>query len=319
MKVWLGVIGRACLEFAIILILISFAAGASIAISAPASDTNAVLRGAAKAALDLVPLAGVFTLFLAFFSFELRVKGRAAGWLGLLLLGVILMSFGLGIRRLPLIRGAVATSSGGGAKVLRLIPAATAEQQDRVALWVGSFAGGEALNAVAVDFSSDYPRLAYSARAPIDFSTGDVDIQGRAYRATLPDALPLALVPEASIFSGYWIWDRLDSMDDAPLFNVFAAAGGFLLLAIGFRFLCRITGWPLANALLAAAGLGGLVALDALLSGGAILGTIEAFARRIGLSLPAPVLLACVEGIIGLALGAMELTATSRRRRRAGE
>jgi hypothetical protein len=319
MKVWLGVIGRACLEFAIILILISFAAGASIAISAPVSDTGVIYRGAAKAALDLVPLAAVFTLFLAFFSFELRVRSRAAGWLGLLLLGVILMSFGLGIRRLPLLREAVATSSNGGAKVLRLIPAGTAEQQGRVALWIGSFAGGEALDAVAVDFSSDYPRLAYAARAPIDFSTGDVDVQGRAYRATLPDALPLALVPEASLFSGYWIWDRLDSMDGEPLLEVFSAAAGFLLLAIGFRFLCRITGWPLANALLAAAGLAGLVALDAALSGGAILGTIDAFARRTGLSLPDPVLLACVEGIIGLALGSAELTATSRRRRRAGE
>ncbi len=96
MKVWLGVIGRACLEFAIILILISFAAGASLSIGAPAGDFGAMYRNAAKAALDLVPLAAVFTLFLAFFSFELRIKSRAAGWLGLFLLGAILLSFGLG-------------------------------------------------------------------------------------------------------------------------------------------------------------------------------------------------------------------------------
>ena len=41
-------------------------------------------------------------------------------------------------------------------------------------------------------------------------------------------------------------------MDDASLLPRLRRCGGFLLLAIGFRFLCRITGWPLANALLAA-------------------------------------------------------------------
>ena len=79
MKVWLGVIGRACLEFAIILVLISFAAGASQTISSPRVDIGAIYRSAAKAGLDLVPLAVIFTLFLAFFSFELRVRSRAAG------------------------------------------------------------------------------------------------------------------------------------------------------------------------------------------------------------------------------------------------
>jgi hypothetical protein len=315
MKVWLGVIGRACLEFAIILVLISFAAGASTSISAPSVDSGAIYKSAAKAALDLVPLAAVFTLFLAFFSFELRIRSRVAGWLGLFFLGAILLTFGIGLRRLPLLREAVASSTRGGSKALPLIPPGTAEQQDRVALWIGSFAGGEVLDAVAVDFGSDYPRLAYVPRAAIDPSTGEIDIQGRSYRTALPSSRPFALVPEASVFSGSWIWDRLDSMDGASLFPVFAAAGGFLLLAIGFRFLCRITGWPLANALLAAAGLAALVALDAVLSGSAILGRMESLARRLGLPLSGPLLLAAVEGILGLALGAAETGAPRRRRR----
>ena len=319
MKVWLGVIGRACLEFAIILILISFAAGASLSIGAPAGDFGAMYRNSAKAALDLVPLAAVFTLFLAFFSFELRVKSRAAGWLGLLLLGAILLSFGLEIRRMPLFRDAVSTTTGGNSKALVLVPPGIALQQGRVALWVGAYADGEARDAVAVDFGSDYPRLAYASRAPVDSSNGEIDIQSRGYKASLPVARPLVLVPEASFFSGSWIWDRLDSMDRSPFAAAGFAAGGFLLLAIGFRFICRITGWPLANALFAAAGLAGLVALDALLSGGAVMESLEGMARRIRLPLSGPALLACVEGAIGLVLGAAELAASPRRRVRRDE
>jgi hypothetical protein len=319
MKVWLGVIGRACLEFVIILVLLSFAAGASISISDSSGNFGRMYKYSMESALALVPLAAVFTLFLAFFSFELRVKSRAAGWFGLLLLGAILLSFGLGMRRLPLVREAVSAPSDGGAAVLRLIPTGTAVQQDRVAVWIGAFGNGEARDAVAVDFGSDYPRLAYAPRAPYDPSTGDIDIQGRAYRAALPAASPLALVPEAALFSGSWIWDRLGSMDDAPLLTILCAAGGFLLLTIGFRFLCRITGWPLANALLAAAGLAGLVALDAALSGGAVLGAMEGLAKRVGLPLSGPILLASVEGVIGLALGAAEIAASPRGARRRHE
>ncbi len=319
MKAWLGVIGRACLEFAIILVLISFAAGASQSLSASSGDFGAIYRNAARAGLDLVPLAAVFTLFLAFFSFELRIKSRAAGWLGLFILGAILLSFGLGIRRMPLFREAVSTSAGSNAQAPHLISPGTAVQRNRVALWVGAFADGEARDAVAVDFGSDYPRLAYSARAPLNPSTGDLDIQGRSYNAALPITLALDLVPEASYFSGYWIWDRLDSMDRSPLMNIAFSACGFLLLAIGFRFLCRITGWPLANALFAAAGLAGLVALDALLSGGGVMETMETMAKRLSLPLAGPTLLACVEGLIGAALGAAELAASPRRRGRSDE
>jgi hypothetical protein len=192
-------------------------------------------------------------------------------------------------------------------------------QKGRLALWVRSFEGSEAIDAVAVDFGSDYPRLAYAPRASVDPSTGDAEIQGRTYRAALPEARPFDLVPEASFYSGSWIWDRLAAMDGEPILRALAAAGGFLLLAIGFRFLCRITGWPLANALLAAAGLTGLVALDAALSGGAALGFVEGLAKLAGIPLKGTFLLACAEGLIGLVLGAAELATSPGRRRRRDE
>jgi hypothetical protein len=199
------------------------------------------------------------------------------------------------------------------------MPSGVAVQQKRVALWIASYEGGEAADAVAVDFGSDYPRLAYVSRAPFDRASGDVEIQGRSYKAALPPEKAVSLVPEASLFAGSWIWDRLAAMDGSPILPVLAAAGGFLLLAIGFRFLCRISGWPLANVFLAAAGLAGLVILDAALSGTVPLGFMASLAGRAGISLPGPLLLACVEGFLGLALGAIDIAAGPKVRRRLHE
>jgi hypothetical protein len=316
MKSWLGVIGRACLEFAIILILLSFAAGASASVAM--SSGGSFYKNSAEAALGLAPLAALLTLFLAFFSFEFRIKSRAAGWLGLLFLGAMLFSFGVGLRRTPAIREALSPPRQDGA-ALRLMPPGVAIQRRAVALWIASYEGGEAVDAVALDFGSDYPRLAYAPRAPLDPSSGDVEIQGRSYKAALPAQAAISLVPEASLFSGSWIWDRLASMDGSPLLAAFAAAGGFLLFAIGFRFLCRISGWPLANVFLAAAGFAGLAILDALLSGPAPLGFIDSLATRAGLSLPGPILLACVEGTLGLALGAIDIAVAPKGGRRPDE
>jgi hypothetical protein len=267
-----------------------------------------------------VPLATLLTLFLAFFSFELRIKGRAAGWLGLFCLGAILFSAGIGLRRAPIVRElAVPLAAPASMRpALRLIPRGAAVQQGRVALWVGSFVGSEAEDAVAVDFGSDYPRLSYAPRAPIDTSTGDLEILGRTYNVALPPGRSVNLVPEASLFSGTWFWDRLAAMDGSPLPLVFSVAAGFLLLAIGFRFLCRMTGWPLANVFLAAAGLTGLVVLDAVLAGPSVSGSIASLARRAGLALPSPLIVACMEGGIGLMLGAIDIAAGGKGGRRRG-
>lgn len=311
MKSWLGVVGRACLEFVIILTLLSFAAGVSTSVTLPAEGLLPVYKYASEAALGLTPLAVVLTIFLAFFSFELRLRSRAAGWLGLLCLGAILFSLGIGLRRAPLIREAAIPPK--ATKVaLRLIPPAASVQQGKTTLWTGGYEGFEAIDAVAVDFGSDYPRLAYAKRAALDPKTGDVEIQGRNYSFSLPAPRPLSLVPESSLFAGSWIWDRLASMDTAPAYLAFAAAGGFLLLAIGFRFLCRVTGWPLANVFLAAAGLAGLVILDAALSGPASLSFFNALARRARLPMEGPLLLASMEGAFGILLGAIDVAAAPR-------
>jgi hypothetical protein len=310
MKSWLGIVGRACVEFIIILILLSFAAGASISVALPAGDFRPLYVYAGEAALDLTPLAALLTLFLAFFSFELRIKNRAAGWLGLFCLGALLFSFGLGLRRAPLIRD-LATPARGAKSAVRFIPPAAAVQQGRSAVWIGSYEGGEAVDAVGVDFGSDYPRLAYSPRAPLSAKGGEVEIQGRNYSAAMPEAGRVSLVPEASVFAGSWIWDRLAAMDDEPVHLACAVAGGFLLLAIGFRFLCRISGWPLANVFLAGAGLAGLAVMDAALSGPAPLSLLKTLARSFGLSVSGSILLASVEGALGLILGLIDIAARS--------
>ena len=311
MKSCLGVIGRACLEFLIFLILLSFAAGASIAVALPNDNLRPMYIYAAWEALRLTPLAAFFTLFLAFFSFDLRIRSRLFGWLGLFLLGALLFSFGIGLRRAPMLREAAARPKIAAAAP-KLVPAGVAIQQWRTAIWIGSYEGGEAVDAVAVDFGSDYPRLAYSPRASLSSKTGEVDIQGRSYSAARPDVDQMLLVPESSIFAGSWIWDRLSAMDDEPIYMAFAAAGGFLLLAIGFRFLCRMTGWPLANVFLAAAGLAGLAILDAALSGPGTQAYLDVAARNFGLPLSGTLLLASMEGVAGLLLGLVDIAAGSR-------
>ena len=318
MKVWLGVIGRACVEFTIILILVSFAVGAAMSVSLPLGGIRAIYKSSALAALGIAPLAATLTLFLAFFSFEFRVKSRLMGWVGLFLLGAILFSFSMGLRRVPLIQESIAIPTGGVTEAPRPVPTGVSVRQGRLGLWIGSLEGGEVRDAVAVDFGSDYPRLSYSPRAGVD-SSGTADIQGRAYPVLLPKVLPLSLVPEAEYFAGSWIWDRLAKMDRDPVLMVTASVGGFLLLALGFRFLCRITRWPLANALLAAVGLTALMVADATLSGDALLGTIESLTGRLGFPLHGLLLIAAIEGLIGLVMTAIDLAAAPKARRRLGE
>jgi hypothetical protein len=104
-------------------------------------------------------------------------------------------------------------------------------------------------------------------------------------------------------------------MDDEPFLMICAVAGGFLCFCVGFRFLCRISGWPLANAILSVAGLGGFLALDAALAGSALQRVLDSTAMRLGLVLPKALLLACFEGCLGLILGVADIASARKRRR----
>jgi hypothetical protein len=310
MRNWLGVIGRACIEFLLILFLLAASSGAMLSLDTGLYNFVAYM---AIAAFDLIPLAAALTLFLAFFSFEQRIRSRLAGWLGLLILGSLLMAVGIQLRRIDVIKQSIPVPTT-VSQTPRPSPAGISVTKSGVVLWYKEIRGGDLIDAVAVDFSSDYPRMAYSARSFFDPATGTAEIAGRSYTATRPAPAPIRLVPEASVFAGAWIWDRLAAMDREPILHVFAAAGGFILLVLGFRFLCRMTGWPLVNAVLAAAGFVGIIVLDAVLSGSAVQKVIIGIARELGIALPPIILLAALEGSVGLLLGFMDIAVAPRRR-----
>jgi hypothetical protein len=315
MKVWLGVIGRACIEFLIILVLVTFAAAAAALVDQP-TDVNwsAITHDAAGSALDLIPLAALLTLFLAFFSFETKVKSRGAGWLGLLALGMLLFSLGIVSRRIPFIEDLAARPRGEAGNAASLIDTGKAARVGDETLWIGSFEKGAAIEAIGVDFGSDSPRMVYAPRAEIDPSRQTVEIQGKVYSAARASQRPQDLAPELGLFSGSWIWDRLSAADGEPIWIVLILAGGFLLFAMGFRFLCALSSWPLANALMAAAGLAGLIVLDALLSGHAVSDRLGGLASRLGARIEPRLALAGLEGAIGLVLSAVDLALKPRRR-----
>jgi hypothetical protein len=309
MRTWLGVLGRAFIEFFLILLLLSTAVGAMLSLDTGIHNLLAYMAGSS---LNLVPLAVSLTLFLAFFDFELKIRSRIAGWFGLMLLGGLLMAGGIQARRMDFIKESLPVPVA-AVKAPTPSPAGVAATKGGVALWYRAAASGDLLDAVAVDFGSDFPRMAYSARSFFDPSSGLAEIGGRSYDLTRPAPQSVRLVPEASVFAGAWIWDRLAAMDREPLLDALAAAGGFILLALGFRFLCRISGWPLANAVLAAAGFVGIVVLDAVLSGSVPQKAILGLAKDLGLNLPPVLLLAALEGGAGLLLGLVDLAAAPRR------
>lgn len=310
MRNWLGVIGRACIEFLLILFLLAASAGAMLSLDTGLYNFFAYM---ATAAFDLYPLAVALTLFLAFFSYEQRIRSRLAGWLGLLILGSLLMAVGIQVRRIDVIKQSLPAPKT-VSQSPRLAPAGVSLVKSGVVLWYKEIQSGDLIDAVAVDFSSEYPRMSYSSRSFVDPGTGIVEIAGRTYTATKPAEAPIRLVPEASVFAGAWFWDRLATMDKEPILHVFAAAGGFVLLILGFRFLCRVTGWPLVNAVLAAAGFVGIVMLDAVLSGPTAQKMIGGIARELGIVLPPLLLLAALEVSFGLLLGFIDLAIAPRRR-----
>ncbi len=315
MRTWLGVMGRACIEFLLILLLLSVSVGAMLSLDTGIQNLAAY---SSAAALDLIPLAAALTLFLAFFSFEHRIQSRLAGWLGLLVLGAFLMAGGLVLRRMEFIKQSLPTPVAVSQSPLPNHPGISSSKAN-ISFWYKEMSGGDLIDVVAVDFGSDYPRMSYSSRSFFDPDSGLMEIAGRTYNAARPLPAPIRLVPEASAFAGAWIWDRLAMMGNEPLLQVLAAAGGFILLLLGFRFLCRVTGWPLANAVLAAAGFVGIVVLDALLAGAAAQKAISGIARELGIALPPALLLAGLEGGVGFLLALADLAAAPRRGRASDE
>jgi hypothetical protein len=312
MKAWLGVIGRACIEFCIVILLLACAEGLYRSLLNPDLVFSQIALLAGAAALRMYPAAGLIALFLSFFSFDSRVKNRAAGWLGLVLTGCLLFGSGLAARRI------LSPSDWDGPPTQRAgsdLPApGLARDRGGILLWFRALEGDLVSDPAAVDFDRPSPRLVYAPSAELDRKTGMIRIEGRDYPALAVNEGPSPLLPELALFRGDWIWERLASGDHDSPFLVAAVAAGFVLLAAGLRFLRGMTTWPLANAFLAGAGLLGLLAGDAALASPLVEGAMRTAMGRMGLALPHALLLAGFEAVLGLLLGIAELLGSTRRR-----
>jgi len=325
MKVWFGVIGRACLEFLVILCFISIVAGASASLAAETTTGRALFREACAAMPAMLPPVASAALFLSFFSFERRVRSRILGWVGTLLIGILLFGGGIAFRHLPILQRVAQPTHASASRPLQA--AGRGIKHGDSLLWYRSVEGSDVTDAVAADFGSPYPRLVYERSAPL--RDGSVDVGGRLYTATMPPSDSTALLPEASYYGGAWIWERLAAPDGSRLFLAAIASAGFLVLAAGFRFLARITRWPLANAFFAFAGFMGLFLLDASLASPTAVAILVSFAGPLadtaagwvgaaGPAASAAILVAAVEGLVGLVLAAVDLAIAPAERRANG-
>jgi hypothetical protein len=320
MKTWFEVLGRSCLEFLLLLIIGSFLAGAADSLAAGATNAGVLFAYAVRAVHPLLPIAAAATLFLSFFGFERRVRSRVAGWAGILLLGVLLFSVGLVLRRMPFFLDAIAPAPPAAA-VGKLQAPGLATKRGKVMLWYRTADGPTARDAAAVDFGAAFPRLAFAGAAQFNDAGGEIEIGGRRYDALAPGPDNAPFLPETRLFEGHWIWERLAGLDGSSLIFAAAAAAGFVLLAAGFRFFARLTRWPLANAFFALAGFFCLLVLDAALASPAVSSLLSALVGRAGLRGPAatPVLfVATAEAILGLVLGAIDLAIAPPERRARG-
>lgn len=309
MKSWFGVMGRSLLEFILVLASMAGIAGISANLASPAPGLASLVPAALASIPRLFPAAVAVLLFLAIYSFEHRVRSRLLGWAGLILLGVALCSSGLALRRLPFLRDAIAG-------LVQPPPPASPEfqapglgaERGGLLVWYRSAEGDIARDAVAVDYRSAFPRLRYSASAPLDPRTGSMEIGGLSLPATKPTPAAPPLLPELSLFQGSWVWDRLEAIDALSWPAALAVVAGFALLAGGFRFAARLTRWPLANALFGVAALIGFLVLDASLWSPAFAGAAAGLASGIGLGGLAPAYpLAGLEALAGLVLAGLDL------------
>jgi hypothetical protein len=315
MKSWLGTLSRACIEFLLALLLVGGAEALDTSLRMATPQTVATFREAVSAMLVYMPLAGLIALFLSFFTVESRVASRALGWSALILVAVLPLVASVALERFPLaqeIRQAVRPKPA----MPKPLPAGMSLERGPLMLWIGAWQGNTALDAVGADFSSPQPRLFYSPRAPFDPARGVVYIEDRAFPAALNPPQPIELMPEAGSLSPWWIWDRLANSDGLSPLQAVAMAIGFGFLAAGLRFLARLTSWSLANAFLAAAGLLGILILDALLATPEAVNFVSPLLRRARLALPYPLLVATFEAFLGLLAGLIDLLSPSDRRRR---
>jgi hypothetical protein len=312
MKAWFGVFGRSILEFFLVFAVAAFVAGASASLLAAIPRFGSAASYALGFVPRLFPVILALVLFFSMYSFERRVNSRAAGWLGIVLLGAILSGGGLAISRIPFLRdsvrkhGIVAEAS--ATPPLELQEPGLAVERGGAVVW---YRGAEA---AAADFHSPYPRLGYDPAAGLDAAATSIEISGKRYSAAKPLPAATPLLPELAWFSGSWVWDRQDELDSSPLLAAMAATAAFMLLAAGFRFIARLTRWPLANAIYGVAAFIGFLVLDASLWSPAVLRVTAGAAARIGLSSLATVYpIAALEALIGLILGLLDLIAAPRR------
>jgi len=310
MKPALRAIGRACIEFPILLALMAFISGLSTSLARTATGGASFALYIGLSALELAPLAVIITLFLSFFYFDSAVRSRSLGYAGLLLLGAIGLAGTIALHQIPLAEPAAQASSTRPAA--ELPPPSVAYNREGTALWYRSVQGEVVTDIVAADFGTPFPRLKYAKTGVFDPKYGTVTVDRRNYWLAPPSATDGSLFPEAASFEGSLIWDRIANLADAPLARIATVAGGFLLLLLGFRFVARLTAWPLANAMLAISAVVGLLAGDAALSGIASVPISEALAR-VGVPLNAESAAAAVECVIGLLLIGLDLLLAPRR------
>ncbi|HUW40030.1 MAG TPA: hypothetical protein VMV90_03400 [Rectinemataceae bacterium] len=255
--------------------------------------------------LIYLPLAGLITLFLSFFTVESRIANRGLGWLALIVVALLPLAASVGLERFPLVeelrqatrpRQAVSVPLGADMALVR----------GPLAVWVRAWKGDTVVDAVGADFSSPQPRLIYAPKASFDRSRGVIFIGSRAFPATLSPPHQIELLPEAGSLSPWWIWDRLADQNGLPPLQAMAMALGFGLLAAGLRFLARMTSWTLANAFLVAAGLLGVLVLDAFLARPEIESFAAPLLGRLGLRLPYPLFVAFFEAALGILAGLVD-------------
>jgi len=308
MKTWLGVLGRAAVEFLLALLLLGLAGALSSSLVAAAASTM----------LAYLPLAGLVALLLSFFTVEFQIEGRLPGLLALLLISLIPLAGFIYLERLPIAQSLRPTTALASSRPLPA-RAGTTIERDGMAAWIGSWEGNSAKALVTADFRTPPPHLRFSPRAVYSPEKGTITIGTANFPASMEPLRPVDLVPEASVLAPWLIWSRLTDRTDLSLLFLLATAAGFGVLASALRIFARLTAWPLANAFLAVAGLAGLLVIDALMS------TPEAFRftttlfSRLRIGIAPPLILPLLEGGLGLFIALMDLLVPPGHRRNSGE